>query len=362
MAHKNETPALILSLLVTLGLLGAGAFWFSRQFNFTVGDLTRRTPSSPASSVSLDPGSSGNSSSSIASNTAVAQFSQVQNVPSGLFLYGGSTTWAPIRGSIDPAIQTVFPQFTLRYTDPPGSPPGSTTGIQMLLNGQLAIAQSSRPLAESEYQSAKQRGFTLQQVPVALEGIAIAVHPDLEISGLTLDQLKGIYTGQITNWSQVGGPNLAITPWSRQEEGGTVEYFKTEVMGNANFSSTVRFASNTTQALRSVASTPGSLYYASAPEVVGQCSIKPIALGRTPSELIPPYQPPLVPLSACPGQRNQLNLNAFKQGQYPLTRTLFVIVKQNGAIEQQAGEAYANLLLTGQGQDLLMKAGFVPLR
>lgn len=100
-------------------------------------------------------------------------------MPEGLFNYGGSTTWAPIRKVADPQIQTVFPNFQLRYTQHPTQPPGSGTGISMLLDGELAFSQSSRPLKDKEYQQAQQRGFQLEQIPVAIDGIAIAVNHDL---------------------------------------------------------------------------------------------------------------------------------------------------------------------------------------
>jgi phosphate transport system substrate-binding protein len=64
----------------------------------------------------------------------------------------------------------------------------------------------------------------------------------------------------------------------------------------------------------------------------------------------------------CAVQPNKLNSNAFRRGDYPITRKLFVIVKLNGQNDQQAGEAYANWLLTPQAQDLIEKAGFVRLQ
>ncbi len=360
MTQKNETPALLISLLITLGLIGAGVWWFLRNQSGGVGisplplPQTSTAPNSNPASTPANP--------SAPATQSGADFTTVQNVPSGLFSYGGSTTWAPIRGQIDPLFRSAFPQFQLRYIDPPGQPPGSSTGIQMLLDGQLAIAQSSRPLQPAEFDQAKQRGFTITQIPVALEGIAIAVHPDLAIPGLTIDQLKGIYSGQLTNWNQVGGSNLPITAYSRQDQGGTVEFFIANVLGGGSFGSNVRYVSNTTQALRDVSNDLGGIYYASAPEVVGQCTTKPLPLARQPNEFISPYLPPLVLPSQCPAQRNRLNSEAFKSGQYPLTRTLFVIAKQNGQTEQQAGEAYANLLLTQTGQAALAEAGFVPIR
>lgn len=339
----NEVGVLILTLGITLSLVGGVFWWLANNsgvfYNFT-----------------------NNQSRQFAQSNNEA-FTQVANVPSGLFSYGGSTTWAPIRREVDSEIQKLLPKFQLRYTDPTTGAPGSGTGIKMLLNNQLAFSQSSRSIKDEEYQTAQQRGFTLKEIPVGIDGIAIAVNPNLNIPGLTVTQIKNIYTGKLTNWQQVGGPNLPITAYSRRpEDGGTVEFFLENVLEKEKFADNVKFIPTTTQALREVAKNPGGIYYASAPEVVDQCTIKPLPLGRTPDKLISPYQQPLIPSQNCPQQRNQLNTIAFQTGDYPITRRLFVIVKQNGQIDQQAGESYANLLLTEQGQELITKAGFVRIR
>ncbi len=197
---------------------------------------------------------------------------------------------------------------------------------------------------------------------VAIDGLAAAVNPSLNIPGLTIDQLKLIYSGKTTNWKQLGSPDIVIKPYSRPTTaGGTVELFVQEILGGGAFGSNVEFVSTTTQALRKLACSPGGIYYASAPEVV-PCTIQPLPLDRKPSELISPYQETFAPLSQCPGRRNQLNINAFQTGQYPITRNLFVVIKQNDQIDQQAGEAYANFLLTQQGQELIAQTGFVKIR
>lgn len=358
MSRKNDTPVLIGALLVTAALISLGLWWLFSRFDPQLGGMI---PSNETSS-SADP-SAPTASNGIPAVPTAQSFAEVQNVPSGLFNYGGSTTWAPIRGSVDPVIQQVYPTFQLRYTNPLSGAPGSTTGIQMLIDGQLSFAQSSRSLKPEELQAAQQRGFTLKEIPVALEGIAIAVHPDLNLSGLTLNQLRDIYTGQITNWNQVGGPNLAITAYSRRpEEGGTVEFFVDNVMGSTDFGRTVQFIATTTEALRAVSTSPGGIYYASAPEVIRQCTTKPLPIGQTPGQLVAPYQLPLIPPDQCPAQRNQINSDALQSGEYPITRRLLVIVKEDGQIDQQAGEAYAQLLLSQQGQELLSQAGFVRIR
>jgi phosphate transport system substrate-binding protein len=233
----------------------------------------------------------------------------------------------------------------------------------MLMRDQLAFAQSSRPITDQEYQQAGQRGMNLRQIPVAIDAVAVAVNPSLPIPGLTLDQLGDIYTGKLTNWSQVGGPNLPIQAIARPvSAGGTIELFVEQVMKGRKFGAAVKTISTTTEAVRKLAQTPGGIYFASAPEIVDQCTVKPIAIGRTANELVPPHQGSLVLPSQCPAQRNQLNEAAIQGGQYPLTRNLFVVIKQNNQREQQAGEAYANLVLSDQGQTLLKKAGFVSIR
>ena len=354
MSQKNETPILILSFLITAGLIGAGVWWFTQKNNT---NLNQASNSTTASSNSTDkpPGSSNNNKNQ--------KFTAVSNIPTGLFNYGGSTSWAPIRLGVDAAIQDAVPEFRLRYTDPVGGKPGSSKGIQMLINGQIAFAQSSRPVTDAELTRARQRGFTLEQIPVAIDGLAIAVHPDLQIPGLTVSQLKSIYTGKTTNWSQVGGPNIPIRAYSRPiSAGGTVELFVQDILGGEAFAANVELVPTTTQALRKVTTSLGRIYFASAPEVVPQCSIRALPLGRTQGQYVAPYQEPFIKPTECPGKRNQLNIEAFRAGKYPITRNLFVVVKQNSRAEQQAGTAYANLLLTEQGQELISQQGFVRIR
>lgn len=289
-------------------------------------------------------------------------FAAVRDVPAGLFSYGGDTAWAPLRRLVDSAISSERPEFQLRYVEPIGGPAGTDKGIQMLLNDQLTFIQSSRPLLQAEYDLAKQRGFMLEQIPIAIDAIAVVVHPDLNISGLTLEQLKLIYSGQIMNWQQIKGPNLSITPFSRSNAmSDTVNFFTQEVMEGQNFGDTVQVVSTTTQALRTLANTPGAIYFDSAPVIIPQCSSKPLPLSQEGGTMVFPYRAPYISPTQCPGQRNQLNIDSFQKGQYPLTRYLYIVVKRNGRIEEKAGKTYMDFLFTEQGQTLVKRAGFVSL-
>ncbi len=355
MSQKNETPVLILSLLITGALIAGGFWWFTRKNNLNFNADSNSQPTVPSSTTTENQPPQ--------KKPRGTNFTSVTNVPTGLFNYGGSTSWAPIRLRVDPVLQAAKPEYRLRYVEPSGSVPGSGSGIQMLIEGKLAFAQSSRPILDEELTRARQRGFSLTQIPVAIDGLAVAVNPNLDIPGLTINQLKSIYTGKTTNWSQLGGPDVPIKPYSRRiSDGGTVELFVQDILGGQDFAPQVEFVPTTTQALQKVGSNPGGIYYASAPEVVPQCSIKPLPVGRTQGEYVTPYQEPLVLPSQCPNKRNTLNIEAFQSGKYPITRNLFVVVKQNGQREQQAGEAYANFLMTEQGQELISQAGFVKIR
>lgn len=343
MTQKNDSLALVLTLLITAGLTSALLYFFLPQLK-------------PNNTETENPRTNNNL---MVQNE---RFSDVKGVPDGLFNYGNSTTLAPIRGVVDPVIFNAFPNFQLRYTDPITGNPGSGTGIKMLLKNELAVGQSSRALLPEEFAEAKTKGFTLKEIPIAIDGLAVAVNHDLRLDGITVKQLRDIYLGKITNWREVGGEDLPITAYSRElSAGGTVEFFYQSVLGENNFGANVEYVYGTTIGLRAVSENRGGIYYGSAPEVVPQCTVKSLPIGKQAKKLITPYQAPPIPPENCPAQRNQLNNEAFKNGDYPITRRLFVIVKQDGGQDQIAGEKYAELLLTKEGQKLIQDAGFVPI-
>ena len=328
---------LIIGKVLTLAVVGGLLWWlWPRQVNTNVYS----------------------SSNTVSDATDTSNFQTVANVPTGSFDYGGSPAWAPIRLLVDSQIQNARPELQLRYVNPANSSPSSSSSFEMLLDGELDFAQFSRPLTEEEYATAQQRGITLQQSPVAVDAIAVVVNPSLQVPGLTVDQLQQIYQGKITNWSQVGGPDLAITPFSLRSEDRDTLLFPQQ---DQPFGSSIQYVSSTTEALRKVSNTPGGIYYGSAGTVVPQCSVKPLPLGETSDQLVPPYRGALVSPQQCPNQRNQINAEAFKDGSYPLINRLSVVTKQNNGQEENAGEAYTKLLLTDKGQNAIEQAGYVSL-
>jgi phosphate transport system substrate-binding protein len=356
MAQKNELIALSLSLIATAGLIAGGFWWFTRKSNI---DLNKIVNQQTENSSSIDQSQPQKQSTPSTSK----DFASVQNVPTGLFSYGGSTSWAPIRAKVDVAIAAARPEFKLRYLQPIGENPSSGNGIKALIAGQLTFSQSSRPITSQEFSSAQQHGFKIAQFPVAIDGIAIAVNPKLKIPGLTKEQLKSIYLGNLHNWSQVGGANIPIKIYSRRTDGGTVDLFVEQILGGRTFPKQIEYVADTTSGLRKLAENVGGIYFASAAEVVPQCSIRPLPLGLNQGQYIAPYQEPLVLPSECQGgKRNKLNIEAFQSAKYPITRNFFVVVKQDHQTDEQAGLAYVNLLLSEQGQELISQSGFVKIR
>ncbi|MEB3214796.1 MAG: substrate-binding domain-containing protein [Nostocales cyanobacterium 94392] len=305
-------------------------------------------------------------------------FSSVE-VPSGTFRYGGSTTSEPFRKIIEPEISKIHRNFKLNFQ----GAIGSGEGINVLLNdklvsGKLDFSLSSRHLTEAETKS-KQDNFELRNIAVAIDGIAIAVNHKLKIKGLTIPHLKDIYTGKITNWQQVGGPDLPIIPYSRNpSRGGTPEFFVNEILGNEQLSKNVQIVNETTDGLQEVKENLGGIYYASAPEVIPQCDVRALPIGQTSNNFASLYREPIIPADKCKEEKkrnnsNQINLEELKNN-YPryLTRKIYVIYKHTELTSKEpdlrkepeaekAGKAYANLLKTDEGKELIKKAGFIPI-
>ncbi len=279
------------------------------------------------------------------------------------FDYGGSTSWIPIADTFHKTIAESFPNFDLQKP----KYPGSVEGIQQVVKGSFAFGLSSTYPQPIDRENAQKQGFTLLEKAIGIDGISVSVNHKLNIPGLTLAQLKGIYTGRITNWQEVGGPNLPIIPYSRSDEkGGTVLIFIDRVLGGEPLNSkVVKFVNSTTAGVNHLYNNLGGIYYASAAELVPQCGIRPVALQNEQGNFIPPYQGNLVPPESCPKQRNQVNREAFKNKDYPLTRNLYGIIKDfpgEDTPEEKAGRTYIELLLTGKGQAIVRDAGFTPVK
>jgi phosphate transport system substrate-binding protein len=273
--------------------------------------------------------------------------SQVKDVPSGLFSYGGALYFASLvtHGMNEAMLQT-HPDFHLRYTKPTNQDQSYAHGIKMLLDGELSFAFNGRPLKDQEYVQAQLRNIELLQVPIAIDGITVFGNHDLEVGNLSLDQVKDIFTGKITNWRQLGGADLPITPVLLTPE--NLEILAIDDL--TQVSPNTEYVSNYTLTIRKVIATPGAISFTSTSLVQNQQGIKVFNLAAEHSS---DYIAPMT--------GKQPNLELFKNGTYPLTRRLFVVIRQDGTPDQLAGKAYIEMLLSNQGQEIVEDSGFVPL-
>ncbi len=116
---------------------------------------------------------------------------------------------------------------------------GSGTGIAALLNKEIDIANSSRPLKKEEWDTANAAGLDAQEFILARDGLSVITHPSNPIKSLTVEQIGKIYKGAITNWKDVGGPNASIVLYGRQSTSGTYVFFRDTVV-KADYAASMR--------------------------------------------------------------------------------------------------------------------------
>ncbi|MBD2778672.1 substrate-binding domain-containing protein [Iningainema tapete] len=309
-----------------------------------------------------------------------AEFQDV-DVPKGKFKYAGSTASAAFDcdgKGINSRIQSVRQGFQLNYTRPtdinPNSKdlPSSGTGIKMLINGDVDFALSSRPLKQEETGDARAKGFELEQKLVARDITGIVVHPYIadRVHSLTIKQLKGIYTGKIKNWQEVGGPNLPITPYAHGATQDAAKYgFKNEVLDGEQYVN-VETVPDTTNGIRKVKDNNkrGGIYHAPATLIFGQSGIRLMPIIGSEANAQPELPFKVTSSKLCLNAKSEDSLRAPLNHKYPkqlLTEEISVIVKNyhdDTNPTQRVGQAYYKLLLTDEGQKIIEQIGFQRIR
>lgn len=285
----------------------------------------------------------------------INQFVEVPNVPTGTFKYGGSTSWAFMYPKLELEIKNALPRFDIKIRK--DLVQGSGIGIEKLIDGGqdgLDFALSSRDVSPEEKDKAKRKHFTLEAIPVVKSGLAAVVNPHLMINVLTKEQLSKIFSGEIDNWRQAGAPeDTPIKFYMRRDNLISVDELRT-ILDIKQFGKNINYVKTTREGVQTITKETGGIFLGPITDVVPQCRVKTLAIVNKESKTFFPYQQNFVSPAQCrPGNRNRVNIQAIYRGEYPLPVTFYVVVKQNGQREQQAGQAYANLLLTKQGQEMI---------
>ena len=216
---------------------------------------------------------------------------------------------------------------------------GSGTGIAALINGTVDLAQSSRPMKASEKESVeKRRNTTLTETPVALDALAVFVHAANPVKTLSIEQLAAIYTGKITNWSRVGGPNAPIVLYGRENSSGTYEYFKEHVLEKADFAPRTQTLQGTAAVINAVARDRNGIGYGGIAYAQGVR-----AIGVRKDAASPAVEPT---------EANVAN------GTYPVSRYLYFYWVANAGPQVQKFVEWAT---SADGQKLVENVGYFPL-
>ncbi|MEA5531427.1 substrate-binding domain-containing protein [Dolichospermum sp. UHCC 0684] len=280
------------------------------------------------------------------------QFAQVHNVPKGKFNYGGSTSWSFIYPTLESEIKKTHPQFDINIKKE--FVKGSGIGIEKLIDGELDFALSSRDVSSEEKDEAGKKDFSLKAIPVVKSGVAVAVNPKLEINSLTKDQVSEIFSGKIDNWRQAGDPaDIPIKLYIRSRNSASTDEFR-KTLNIVSFGKNINYVSTTNEGLQEITKEPGGIFVGPISNIVPQCGVKTLPIINKGKTFYPYQQQNFVSPAECgPGKRNRVNIEAIDSDEYPFPVRFYVVVKENGQEQQQAGEAYANLLQTEQGKNMI---------
>ena len=219
---------------------------------------------------------------------------------------------------------------------------GSGTGIAALIAGSCDVCQSSRSIQEKEIDKCRERNIFPVATTVALDGLAVAVNAANPVKSLTLAQIKGIYTGQITNWNQVGGDDLKIVVLSRENSSGTYVYFQEKVLQNARYANTALMMPTTKAIQAELSNNARAIGYGGEAYFKNKTSVKVLTVAEK--------------TGATPVYPSDDNVRSKK---YPISRPLFFYTngKPAGKIKD-----FVNFCLSEDGQNIAEKVGYVALK
>ncbi len=212
---------------------------------------------------------------------------------------------------------------------------GSGNGAKSLINGMCHVADMSRFMKDKEYAAAIDKGRTPVAHVVAIDGIVMIVHPSNPAKGLTIAQVRDIYMGKITNWKDLGGPNVEIVMISRDTNSGTYETFEKLVMKKKKIYEKAEYVGSNGAIRQRVQSTPAAIGYVGLGFV--DRSVKALEIDG------------IVP-----------DMNTISSGIYPIARPLFMFTDGYPKLGTHL-HRFITLYLSPRGQEIIEEIGFIPV-
>ena len=261
-----------------------------------------------------DNNSSSNDNGGDASDTPAASVS-------GTVSTDGSTSMEKVIGALSESYMAANKDVTVNY-----NPTGSGAGITAVQEGTCDIGLSSRALKDEE------KAAGLKETVLAYDGIAIIVHPDNPVSDLSIEQIAKLYTGEITNWKDVGGSDAEVVLIGREAASGTRDGFES-ITGTKDKCQYRQELTSTGDVITAVSQNPDAIGYASLAAI--KDSVKALSVdGVTPSEA------------------------TIKDGSYQVQRP-FVLVTVEGKALSAAAQSFFDYATSADAADIIAKAGAV---
>jgi phosphate transport system substrate-binding protein len=241
----------------------------------------------------------------------------------------GSTTVLPIAQREAEAFMDIYPDISVSVRGG-----GSGVGIAAIIDGRTDIANSSRSIKTKELKTAREKGVNVHPNIIAQDGIAVVVNPGNPIDSITVEDLKKIYTGEIANWKELGGPAKPIVVISRDFSSGTFEVFNELVLKGGKVKDDALMLASNKAVATTVTETPYSIGYVGLGYLSDQ--VKSLVVDRVkPTE------------------------ETVRTGKYKLSRPLFMYTngKPDGIIK-----LFMDFVFSEQGQRIVKEERFVPVK
>ena len=271
----------------------------------------------------------------------------VQALPSGEFKSCCSKTWIPLAKVVNPIIQQSSQTFRLESVSPQSGLRNSEAGIEMLIDGKIDIALSSKQITPELLQQAANKNVRLMETTIARGSTAVVVHPSLPIQGITIDQFEQIKNGKITNWKEVGGTDLPIAIY---------------MTDGSYLGKNIQFTqlSDTMTIFERVAKDRGGFTVVPSNLAATHCQVRTLSIGISSNKLVSPYRDQKVSATSVCNQ-DRVNIDVIKNGKYPITSDLKVFFRADDPIRKQLGQVYATMLMTTELQQRIEEAGYLPI-
>lgn len=250
----------------------------------------------------------------------------------------GSTTVGPIAKAFAEYYMSLHKDVNVVVSES-----GSGNGAKGIINGTCDIGNMSRFMKEKEFKAAAEAGVMPVAHIVAMDGLPILVHPSNPIKGLTVEQVRDIYMGKITNWKDLGGPDKEIVVISRDTNSGTYETFHNLVMTHKvngekvkeKIMSGAEYVGSNGAARQRVQSTPAAIGYAGLGFV--DKTVKALTINGV-----------------------DPNARTVASGKYAIARPLFMFTNGYPKLGSHV-HAFVTIHLSEKGQEIIEDIGFVPV-